>query len=250
MNDNQNPDNNNVPGGHRVMSYKSYAFLLRLSRKLGTVATKSFVDMRHFLNQEITVSPAERFLANMPKLKRKVDGEQTKQVSSASEDGSRAKGREEGLAQKEKKAEEGDTEVDPTENLKKIVKQSHEVLASANTVFPVTLFPDTVVVDRTKVTITRRNFFWSSDVMSIRIEDVLNVSASVGPLFGSLTVASRVMSTIDHFQINYFWRNDAIHLKHIIQGYVIAQHNNLDTAHLSKNELVRTLKELGHDAAN
>jgi len=203
---------------------KSYNFLLRLSGKLGTIATRSFVEVRHFLNTEISMPQTDRFLNNVPYLKRRIDVAPDEQSSNraASE---RVQGR----------------------DLKKIVRQSHEVLASANTVFPISLFPDTVVVDRTKVTITRRNFFWSSDVMSIRIEDVLNVSASVGPLFGSLTVASRVMSTIDHFQISFFWRNDAIHLKHIIQGYVIAQHNNLDTAHLKRGELVRTLEELGQD---
>lgn len=139
--------------------------------------------------------------------------------------------------------------VDKAADLKKIVAQSHEILMSANTVFPFTLFPDTITVDRTKITITRRDFFWSSDVMSIRIEDVLNVAANTGPLFGSLTVASRVMSTVDHFKINLFWRSDAIRLKHMIQGYVIAQHNKIDTAHLSKRELIDTLIELGHDSA-
>jgi hypothetical protein len=103
-------------------------------------------------------------------------------------------------------------------------------------------------VDRTKVTITRRDFFWSSDVMSFRIEDVLNVAASTGPLFGSLTIASRVMSSVDHFKITNFWRSDAIKLKQIIQGYVIAQHNKIDTAHLDKRDLIETLMELGHDS--
>lgn len=206
-----------------VAPRKSYSFLLQLSRKLGTVATKSFVDVRKFLNQEIQIpTPPSRFIANMPYVGRKTIEEQSAKPVSA--------------------------RADSIARLKKIVKQSQEVLVSANTVFPITLFPDTVFLDRTKVTIIRRNFFWSSDVMSIRIEDVLNVSASVGPLFGSLTVASRVMSTIDHFRIDYFWRDDAIYLKHIIQGYVIAQHNNLDIAHLSKDELVKTLRELGHDS--
>lgn len=132
--------------------------------------------------------------------------------------------------------------------LKKTVYRSHEVLMTANTVFPITLFPDSVTVDRTKVTITRRDFFWSSNVLSIRIEDVLNVQVSVGPFFGSLTIASRVMSTVDHFQMNHLWRNDAIRLKHIIQGYVIAQHNNIDTSHLNRKDLVDTLIELGHDS--
>lgn len=224
MNDDRQEIKTSSSENVRKSPKKSYNFLLRLSGKLGTIATRSFVEVRHFLNTEIPMPQTDRFLNNVPYLKRRTD--------SGSDEGSPNRVFSEPVRGKD---------------LKKIVKQSHEVLASANTVFPVSLFPDTVVVDRTKVTITRRNFFWSSDVMSIRIEDVLNVSASVGPLFGSLTVASRVMSTIDHFQISFFWRNDAIHLKHIIQGYVIAQHNNLDTAHLDKEELVRTLEELGQD---
>lgn len=209
----------------------SYSFLLRLSKKLGKVATKSFVDVRQFLNQEIPMpQQAERFIAGMSLIRRKGNDAENK--------------REEERIAVQKRT----TQLNSAANLKKIVEQSHEVLASANTVFPITLFPDTVFVDRTKVTIIRRNFFWSSDVMSIRIEDVLSVSASVGPLFGSLTIAIRVMSTIDHFRIDHFWRNDATYLKHIIQGYVIAQHNNLDTSHLPMEELVAMLRELGHDS--
>lgn len=203
-------------------SPRTYNFLLRLSRRLGSVATaSSFLhDVKAFMSQEIPLPTAHQLFPT------------PFQRSQA-----------ENSAQSPREREK-----EKAEDLKKIVAQSHEVLMSANTVFPITLFPDTVTVDRTKVTITRRDFFWSSDVMSIRIEDVLNVTATVGPLFGSLTVASRVMSTIDHFKINHFWRTDAIRLKHIIQGYVIAQHNKIDTAHLGHKELIETLLELGHDS--
>jgi hypothetical protein len=247
------------------MPSKSYGFLLGLSKSLGTVATKSFVEVRDFLNHDVPIPSSERFFNNMPMLKHKNDdqdqgqhqrqGQSQSQSRSSTKDNGKdttktieEKSSEEAATDKKVGTKKGQTEVDPTKKLEKIVKQSHDVLASANTVFPVTLFPDTVFVDRTKVTIIRRNFFWSADVMSIRIQDVLNVSASVGPLFGSLTLVSRVMSTVDHFQINYFSRSDATHLKHIIQGYVIAQHNKLDTAHLSKEELIATLEELGHDS--
>ncbi len=212
-----------APGG--------YNFLLRISRKLGGVATKSSLiqDIRGFMSQPITYDAPARWLGSSVAM---LKGDEASPVVTSPKTAVRA-----ATPAKAKEKE-----------LKKIVEQSHEVLMAANTVFPITLFPDTVTVDRTKVTIIRRDFFWSSDVMSIRIEDVLNVSASVGPLFGSLTVASRVMSTIDHFQINHFWRNDAIRLKHIIQGYVIAQHNNIDTAHLSRKELIDTIVELGDDS--
>lgn len=134
-----------------------------------------------------------------------------------------------------------------SKELKRVIRRSNDVLASATTVFPFDLFPDSVVVDRTKVTITKRNFFWSEQVMSIRIEDVLNVSVASGPFFGALTIASRVMSTEDHFTTRFFWRKDAAHLKHIIQGYVIARHNRIDTKHLSRDNLIKTLEELGQD---
>ncbi len=132
-------------------------------------------------------------------------------------------------------------------DLKKMVKKSHEVLESARTVFPITLFPHDIIMDRTKITIIKRDFFWSSRVISIQIQDILNVSASIGPIFGSLTIASRVMNSVDHFEVNFLWRSDAIHIKQMIQGYAIAKHSKLDTDHLSKQEMVETLTELGND---
>ncbi len=201
----------------------SYGFLVRLSERMGTIATRSIVEVRGLLQRDGLVSPTERFISGMSRLRLQ------RRPSEASTSKSTTK---------------KDT-VRPEADLETIISQSHEVLAEANTVFPMTLFPDTVLVDRTKVTIIRRDFFWVSDTMTFRIEDVLNAEVSVGPLFGSLTIASRVMSTTDHFRINYFWRNDAVRLKQIIQGYIIARHNDIDTAHLTKDELIHTLSELG-----
>lgn len=197
---------------------------------MGNIATQSSLlqDVRSFMSSEISLSPSERVFGNaFPKLTVTRPDEPAPKVPVSIPNSKKA--------QREK-------------DLQKIVSQSHEVLMSANTVFPLSLFPDTITIDRTKVTITRRDFFWSSDVLSIRIEDVLNVQATVGPLFGSLTVASRVMSTVDHFQIRHLWRGDSLRLKQIIQGYVIAQHNKIDTSHLHKKQLIETLIELGHDS--
>ena len=134
------------------------------------------------------------------------------------------------------------------DHLKHVVKQSREILAQANNVIlPVNLFADTVIVDRTRITIVKRTFFWSSNVISVGIDDILNVSTKVGPFFGSLNISSRVMNSTDHFEIDYFWRNDAIYLKHIIQGYVIAQQNHIATDELTREQLIETLVELGRE---
>ena len=134
------------------------------------------------------------------------------------------------------------------DKLRNIAKRSHEVLASANTVFPITLFRDSVIVDRSKVTIIQRTFFWTSKTVGIQIEDILNVSCGVGPFFGSLIISVRVMNSTDHFEIDYFWRHDAIHMKHIIQGYMIAKRNKVDLDSLTRRELMQHLSELGHDS--
>jgi hypothetical protein len=137
---------------------------------------------------------------------------------------------------------------DRDEKLKKILSESGDVLAKATTVFPFSFFPDDIVVDRTKVTLTKRNFFFTSEVTSIRIEDILHVRVASGPLLGSLVLVVRILNSEDRYNINNFWKKDATHLKHLIHGYVIAQHNDIDTNHLPKDELISTLCRLGHDS--
>lgn len=133
--------------------------------------------------------------------------------------------------------------VDDIEELKQVIAHSHEVIASAKTVFPF-VFPDEIILDRAKITIVKRTFIRTSDIISIRIEDVLNISASVGPIFGSVTIASRVMNSIDHYDVSRFWRDDALKIKQIIQGYLIARQNGVHTDHLSCEELAKTLLEI------
>lgn len=189
----------------------TYNLLMRQSRKLGKAAIAKLVDAKQFLQRDVPLPSANRIF----------------QAATWSE----------------KKA----SEKPGVEALKKIVQQSHEVLAEVQTVFPVTLFPDKICLDRSVITITKRSFFWSSNVISLRVEDVLNVSTAIGPILGSLTISIRVMNSVDHYEINSLWRKDAIELKHIIQGYMIAKHSGLDIDHLSVKELVETLHELGHD---
>lgn len=131
--------------------------------------------------------------------------------------------------------------------LRAAIHGSHEILASATTVFPLTIFPNTVIIDRAKLTITNRGFVKTAEVMSIRIEDILNVTANVGPMFGSLHIVSRVMTNEEPFDVRFLWRDDAIMLKRILQGYIIAIQKEIDCSPLKTAELSDMLNELGKD---
>jgi hypothetical protein len=217
MNDNEFTEMNDSSADLSPVRSSPYEMLVRQSKKMGRVATRAFRDVKTILNKEVPMPRVEQLIGSFPRMSRvEINNKEQALVAAA--------------------------------NLKKIVKRSHQVIASARTVLLMTIFPDSIIVDRTKVSIIKRSFFWSSDVISFQIEDVLNVSCSVGPLFGSLTIASRVMSTVDHFHINYLWRGDAIFMKQLIQGHIIAKNNKLETDGLSRKEMVDMLCELGADA--
>lgn len=235
-----------------------YELLMRQSRKMGGLATRTYDVTKEFLKQDVSVLHPDRVLfgnrglrqrrfdsAETPSRDQSPQGNDKSAESDENQPGSDSAKASQGIRESEERDQKT---LDPREGLRKIVKKSHQLLASCQTVIlPMNLFPDSVTVDRTKVTITKRAFFWTSSVISIRIEDVLNVACSTGPVFGSLIISSRVMNSTDHYEIDYFWRKDALYLKQLIQGYVIAQHNQIETSHLSRDELVKTLLDLGND---
>jgi hypothetical protein len=131
------------------------------------------------------------------------------------------------------------------QELEQAIIGSNQILAQSTTVL--VPFPDTMTIDRAKITVTKRSFFRTAEVMSIRIEDVLNVACSVGLLFGSITLISRVMNSDQTVSVGHFWRHDAQRLKWIGQGYVIALQRNIDCSALEAGELAAMLEKLGAD---
>lgn len=133
--------------------------------------------------------------------------------------------------------------------LEKEARQSQEILFQATTVFPFVLFPDTITIDRVKVTITHRLFFATAEVTSIQIEDILNVAAAIGPFFGSVKIWSHVFRdrTLEtrHLEVDYLTRRDALEAERLIQGYIIARHKEINTSRTSKTHLLKLLRQLG-----
>lgn len=125
-----------------------------------------------------------------------------------------------------------------------VTMKAHDILFSANTVFPFVLFPDTVTMDREKLTFARRIFFQVAKITSVPIRDILSVEANVGPFFGSVHTASRYFITKPH-TINFLRRKDALRLQRLLQGYIIAHEQDIDCASIDKDRLIILLEDLG-----
>ena len=125
-----------------------------------------------------------------------------------------------------------------------IAMKAHDMLFTANTVFPLTLFPDTVTMDREKLTIAKRAFFRVAKITSVPIRDILSVEANVGPFFGSVHTSSRYFIT-NPYTVNFLRRKDSLRLQRLLQGYIIAHEQDIDCVSIDKDRLIILLQDLG-----
>ena len=134
-----------------------------------------------------------------------------------------------------------------SEKLINITEGARDNLITASTIFPFVLFPDTVCIDRQKLTIIHRSFFRTSSTISVQIDDVQIAKVDVGPFFGSVHLASKYF--VDNIQsINFLRRADAIQIQRLLQGYMIAHHRKIDCASIDNDQLVVLLNELGQSS--
>lgn len=128
-----------------------------------------------------------------------------------------------------------------------ITANSHDILFAADTVFPFTLFPDTVILDREKLTIINRYFFGVSRINVTPVRDILSVEANLGPFFGSIHLSSRYFVT-NPYSVHFLLRSNTIKLRRLLQGYIIAHEQKIDCTDIDKKRLITLLNELGSGA--
>ncbi|MBA3757548.1 hypothetical protein H0X09_01670 [Candidatus Saccharibacteria bacterium] len=125
-----------------------------------------------------------------------------------------------------------------------VTEKAHEILFKGDTVFPFNLFPDTITLDREKITIAKRFFFSVAKITSVPVRDILSVEADIGPFFGSIHIASRYFVT-NPSVVTFLWRKDTLRLQRLLQGYIIAHERKLDCSNIPTDELIKILDDLG-----
>jgi hypothetical protein len=142
--------------------------------------------------------------------------------------------------------ENSDTSPDPQveQKLQHVVNESHTVLAKATSVFPLELFPDTISIDRHKLTIIHREFFGVESTVSVPIENIKNIEADIGPFLGSITITSDLF--INNTQtVRYLTRSNANMFQRLVQGAVVAQREDIDLNKIGTKKLRNLLIDLG-----
>ncbi|HVS78728.1 MAG TPA: hypothetical protein VHD84_00350 [Candidatus Saccharimonadales bacterium] len=133
------------------------------------------------------------------------------------------------------------------EKLIDITEKAHDVLFQADSVFPFTLFPDSLIIDREKITIVSRSFIQSAKTVTAPITSLISAEAEVGPFFGSLHITSKYFQDSTQ-SVEHLWRKDAEEAHRLLQGYIIANERGIDVMEIEKEDLKVLLNDLGQSA--
>lgn len=131
-----------------------------------------------------------------------------------------------------------------TTELEKLSDSANTKLFSCKTVFPFTLFPDEIYVDKTKVTIAKKVFFLSKNVKTILIKDIRFIDVGTSPFFATLSI-----EIINYEQnpapIRFLKRNDAIKMHDIISGMIAVKAEHIDLEDISRKKIVEEATTIG-----
>jgi hypothetical protein len=191
-----------------------------------------------------TEAKKSKKLADTPSAEKETQETESADNAEVTQD-SGSSGSGEGLTKAEKADKEAET---GPEELIELTERVHDVLYEATTVFPFTLFPDTITLDREKLTIAERNFWRVADITSVPISEILSCTVNVGPFFGSIHLVFSFFADNER-RINFLWRHEAMELQRMIHGFIIAHKREINTTGVSTEDLRVMLKEIGHGAA-
>ena len=130
------------------------------------------------------------------------------------------------------------------QKLEDLANKSDQVLLKVSTVWPFTFFVHDIIIDPYKVTIIFREFFWSEQVHSIMIRDVLDIVVETSIFFATVKIVDQgyTENTVD---ITYLKKSDALSVRKIIQGLVIAHRQSVDLSIMKASDIKDKTEELG-----
>ena len=116
------------------------------------------------------------------------------------------------------------------------------ILERVHQIFPMTLFPDELIVEELRVVWIRRRGPWTSELVSIMATDIACVYATRGLIFGSLHIKN--ITGGPEICLDSLLGRDAYKIRNLVEGIALASREGLQlerTVNLDKerNEILR-----------
>lgn len=133
---------------------------------------------------------------------------------------------------------------DPSRTLEDLAVNSARIIYHIKTIFPFVLFTDEVIADEEKLSVVIGRFFNSGYIRSVMLKDIANVSIDTSILFAKLTVIDRNFIQ-DPLVIKYLKKHEALKMRRILMGLIIANNNKVDLRDYSIEQIREYSEDIG-----
>src|SRR3990172_8815176 len=99
------------------------------------------------------------------------------------------------------------------------------ILARARQIFPLTLFPDEIIVEELRIIWFRKQGPWSYEVVSIMATDIACVNAASGPFFGHIHVQS--LTGGPEITVDNLSRKNVYTIRSLVEGIAMSAREGL-----------------------
>lgn len=152
------------------------------------------------------------------------------------------------------KTQTKDTEINK-QKLENIMDRHDIELLRATSLFPFQLFPDTITIDTTKITIVEKTMFATEAIHSCTLKDLSDVEVQTAFFMGTVYIRympqsnSPGMNEPKEIKITALSREDAMKAKKILRGVLVAKAEKINIASLTPEELKAILEKFGNSEA-
>lgn len=120
-------------------------------------------------------------------------------------------------------------------------KGESRVLATVKQFVPLTLFPDTLIVEELRIIWDRKLGFWMRDVISIMATDIASVECSTGLIFGHIHIKS--LTGGPEIVVNNLKVREVVKIRSLVEGIALTAREGLrvsgDSLEAERQSLMR-----------
>lgn len=127
--------------------------------------------------------------------------------------------------------------------LSRLASETKTVILRVSSVFPFQLFPDEIILDRTKVTIVRRFLFFKR-IFPILYEDIRTTRINRGLVFASIEIELSGYERNPN-PVTHLWPEKAIKVENYIMGMLKTLKDGVDLTGIGKEELAKRIENVG-----
>ncbi len=118
------------------------------------------------------------------------------------------------------------------------------IVAQVRTIFPFKLFPTTLYVDRTKLTIDEQYFFFSHECKTVLLPDIMTITIETNLFFATLKIEDR-LAPINVATVRFLPKQQAERFRQIAEGLRMGIHDNIDLTKVPREILADRAERIG-----